>query len=130
MIDLTSAGNRAMDTLDSVSDMQMVMRAAPAQDDFSAFMQNIKLSTKAMQAVDEYLKNPEHLKSLPLQVWHPVTNGEAVKFNVPALLKPCGSLSNHVFRNSDTRIFRASFSDLTIYPLVGLQIRNPGNDFL
>ena len=130
MIDLTSAGNRAMDTLDSMSDMQMAMRVAPMKNDFSSFMKNIKLSGKAMQVVDNYLKSPSHLKSLPIRIWHPVKNGEKINFHVPGDNKALGTLSHQLFKQTDSRVFRASMEESCLSALAGIRIKKSGNDFL
>ena len=130
MIDLTSAGNRSLDTLDSMTDLQMALKAAPMKNDFSEFMRNIKMSANAMKAVDDYMKSPDQYRTLPIRIWHPVVNGEDVKFHVPAYHKPCGTLSNQIFKPSDSRVFRASMEELSLGAVVGTQIKKSGNDFL
>ena len=56
-IDLTSAGNRALETLDSVSDFQNVEKLVNFKHDMIQFQNNLAIVDKAMRKVDAFIKS-------------------------------------------------------------------------
>ena len=131
MIDLTSAGERSLGTLDSLSEFQFALRSAPIKADLVACLKNLKLSQKALSAVDDYLKSPDHFKSLPLSIWSPVTNNGAMKLDAPHFDRKISStLSHPVIRDSDSRVFKLSIPNVPEIVLIERQRIKSINQFL
>ena len=126
MIDLTSAGNRAIELLDSMGDFQNTIHSTPLDGELRQFLVNMKLAGKHLQTVNDYMQSKQP-DNLPLPVWKPVIQDETIRFNLPSDPSHRGTLPDTPMSVSDSRIFQSSFSSVT--PFV-LQTVNSSRNFL
>lgn len=108
MIDLVSAGNRALDTLDSITDLQVALKSTAPRADLSGFLHNMKLSEKSIRDIDSYFRSKQSVDELPLRVMAPVIDKEHIRFNVSGGdPKHHQTMSSPVFKTQDTRLFQS-----------------------
>lgn len=126
MIDLTSAGNRAVELLDSMGEFQNTIHSTPLDGELKQFLVSMKLAGQNLQAVNEYMQSKE-TDNLPLPVWKPVIQNEPIRFRLPSDSLHRGTLSDTPMSVSDSRIFQSSFSSVTpfVFPTV-----NSSSNFL
>lgn len=131
MIDLTSAGDRSLEALDSLADFQFALRAAPVKADLFACLKNLKLSEKSLQVVDQYMRSPDHIKTLPINIWEPVKNNQSLQINLPPNMHSRSeqSLSNPVIKSTDSRIFQMSMPSI-ILVVPRIKTKASGNNFI
>lgn len=69
-IDLTSAGNRGLETLDSMADAQSVLKNLNAHDKLIKFQDHLLVADKALRKVDAFIR---HNNTLEADVHQPPT---------------------------------------------------------
>jgi hypothetical protein len=107
MIDLVSAGERALDTLDSITDLQIALKSTALPADLSGFLHNMKLSEKSIQYIDSYFRSKQCVHELPLRVMAPVIDKQHIRFNVSGGDPKHQTMSSPVFKTQDTRLFQS-----------------------
>ena len=120
-IDLTSAGTRGLQTLDSIADLQNVLKILNFKPDLLGLRTNLAASAASLSAVETFIKNNPYIDAEILR--GPVNNGLYGPHDVavepgPADMYSRFSLSDPLafskLKATDSRIFSSSFEP--IYP--------------
>jgi hypothetical protein len=104
MLDLTAAGNRGLETLDSVQDAQNSLHVSHMQQDLAAMLTKLKKAEKAMRIVDKYFASNPEPRPAPQA---PVLNKKVLVFPTRMRYQPTMSGARPI-TNTDTRILTAS----------------------
>jgi len=127
-IDLTSAGTRGLETLDSIYDLQNVLRILNFKQDIAALGKNLQASASSLQDIEKFVRTNPYLEA---DVLHPPANN-GTDANRDILLDVGGpepyfktSLSDPLamtkLKATDSRIFQSSTS---LRPLLLLKTLN------
>ena len=116
MIDLVSAGHRALDTLGSITDLQMALKSTAMRSDLDGFLNNMKLSEKSMRDIDSYFRSKDSVHELPVRVMAPVIGKNTMKFHVSGGDPKHQTMSNPVFKSWDSRLFQSKMMCPLVIP--------------